>query len=288
MSKKRVKAFLTSHFSFIPKSQRYRLLRYTMKIPDPPDGVTFEIARTPEDLDAAFSLLYDTFRRANLTPSARSKRRITIYHSLATTTILVAKLNSDVIATVSIIKDGELGIPAQELVDLKRFRIPGKCMAEVSSLALRNDLQGRSTGVMFYLSKYLFKFSRDCLGVDRFIITFNPKQLALYEGLLLFKPLHINTFDNYEFANNAPAVCATLDLETAGHRYRLIYGNAPKQRNLHQFFFRTFRTRKKACMQFPGQPSPPELSTQKSAAPCFTAPAQMEKETKWPKAWIIK
>ncbi len=292
MSKKRIKALLTSHLSFIPKSQRYKLLRYMMKIPGPPDGVTFEIARTPEDLDAAFSLLYDAYRREKLTPSARSRRRITIYHSLATTSILVAKLNSEVIATVSIIKDAELGVPAQDLVDLNRFRVPGKCMAEVSSLALRDDLQGRSTGVMFYLSKYLFKFSREYLGVDRFIITFHPKQLVLYEGLLLFKPLHINTFKNYGFANNAPAVCATLNLETAKHRCQHIYGNSPEQRNLHKFLFRTFSTQEKACMQFIGQPfpftPPAELSHQKSAPPCFTAPAEREKETDWRQAYIIK
>ncbi len=256
MSKKLIKIFLAGHLSFIPKSQRYRLLRYIMKIPGPPEGISFEIARSPEDLDAAFSLLYDAYRRAELTPSARSKRRITIYHSLATTSILVAKLNNKVIATVSIIKDGELGIPAQDLVDLNLFRVPGKCMAEVSSLALRNDLQGRSPGVMFYLSKYLFKFSREYLGIDRFIITFHPKQLALYEGVFLFKPLHLRTFKSYGFANNAPAVCATNNLETVERRFRQVYGNAPKQRNLQQFFFTTFSTKEKSCMQFPVHPFP--------------------------------
>ena len=261
MSTKRIKKMLVSPLAVIPRHHRYKVFRCLMKIPDPPDGVRFEPARTPEDSDAAFALLYEAYRKENLTPASSSKRRITVYHSLATTSLLVAKLNNEVIATVSIIKDAGLGVPAQDIADLSRFRIPGKCMAEVSSLALKKDLRGQSSGVMFYLSKYLFKYSREHLGIDRFIITFHPRQLPLYEGLFLFKTSCVNTVKNYGFANNAPALCATLNFETAEHRFRKVYGKAPENRNLFQFFFRTFSTREKACMRFPGHLSAslPEL-----------------------------
>lgn len=256
MSKKRIKKMLTNHTSFIPKPQRYKLLRYLIRIPDPPDDITFQTAESSRDRDAAFALLYDVYRKKNLTAPCPSKKRITIYHSLASTVILVAKQHDDVVATVSVIKDDRFGMPSQDLVDPDPFRIPGKCLAEVSSLALRGDLHGQCPAVMFYLSKYLFKFSREHFGVDRFIISFHPGQLALYEGVFLFKPLHARTFEQYEFANNAPAVCATSNLETVESRFRKVYGNAAPRRNLYHFFFKAFTAKEAACMRFP-DPAPP-------------------------------
>jgi len=236
---------------FAPKSLGYPLFRRMMKIPDLPDNLSFGIARTKADLDAAFSLLYDAYLKENITAPMPSKRRITLFHCLPSTTTLVAKRNKEVIATISIIRDGIFGIPAQDLVDLTRFRVPGKRMAEVSSLAMRNDLQGQSSGVMFYLTKYLIKYSRECFGVDRFIIAVHPKRIPLYEGIFLFVPLHKRQIKGYGFANNAPAIIATQNLETAEARFKQIYGATPLHRNLYEFLFRTFSTREKACMEFP-------------------------------------
>ncbi|MBU0969557.1 MAG: hypothetical protein KKC20_02865 [Proteobacteria bacterium] len=251
MSKAIVKKVFTPCLKFAPKSLGYPLFRRMMKLPALPDNLTFGIARTREDLDAAFSLLYDAYLKENITAPLPSRRRITLFHCLPSTTTLVAKRNKEVIATISIIRDGIFGIPAQDIVDLTRFRVPGKRMAEVSSLAMRHDLQGHSSCVMFYLTKYLIKYSRECFGVDRFIIAVHPKRMPLYEGIFLFVPLHKRQINGYEFANNAPAMIATQNLETAEARFRRVYGAAPLHRNLYEFLFRAFSTREKACMEFP-------------------------------------
>lgn len=149
MSKTILKKNFPRCMKFAPKSLGYPLFRRMMKIPDLPDNLSFGIARTKADLDAAFSLLYDAYLKENITAPMPSKRRITLFHCLPSTTTLVAKRNKEVIATISIIRDGIFGIPAQDLVNLTRFRVPGKRMAEVSSLAMRNDLQGQYSCVMF-------------------------------------------------------------------------------------------------------------------------------------------
>lgn len=254
MSKNSLKKQIAGVLRVLPKKMRYRLLRRMISLPDFPEDLSFEIARTREDLDAAFAILYDSYLKEGITPPVPSERRVTAYHSLPSTTTLVAKREGEVVATVTIIRDGTFGMPAEDLIDLSMFRKPGKRMAEVSSLAIRSDLQGRSPDVMFYLSKYLFLYSKEYFGIDRFIIAVHPKRIPLFEGLFLFEPLHKKVINGYRFANNAPAVNATNNLETVEERFQRVYDGKPDQRNLYQFIFKTFTEREKASMEFPERP----------------------------------
>jgi len=56
--------------------------------------------------------------------------------------------------------------------------------------------------------------------------------------LLLFHRLKQNLVNNYDFANGAPAVGATLDLDHAGQRFARIYSGKKQRRNLHHYFFK--------------------------------------------------
>jgi hypothetical protein len=61
----------------------------------------------------------------------------------------------------------------------------------------------------------------------------------MYESLLFFKRLSETKVDNYDFANGAPAVGATLDLQKAPRQYKKTYGNKPARKNLFAYFVRT-------------------------------------------------
>ncbi len=249
-----VKKIVLSH-GIIPKSFRHRLLRRMIHLPQAPPGITYEIARTREDLDAAFSLVYQAYRREGITPYDPSQRRITLFHALPSTTTLVAKKGPRVVATVSLIKDGELGVPSDTLTDLNSFRRPGKRMAEISSLALRPDLHGQAAGVMFYLTKYMIRYSREYFGVDRYIISVHPGRLPLYQGLFLFTPLTGVRVRSHSFANNAPAVTAVRNLATAAADFHKVYKDAPGHRNLYRFLFRSSGKREELAMKFPSRRS---------------------------------
>jgi hypothetical protein len=61
----------------------------------------------------------------------------------------------------------------------------------------------------------------------------------MYESLLFFQRLDENFVANYDFANGAPAVGATLDLYHAPNVFKLAYEQKKPQKNLHQYFVKT-------------------------------------------------
>jgi hypothetical protein len=71
----------------------------------------------------------------------------------------------------------------------------------------------------------------------------------MYESLLLFKRLTATTVKNYDFANGAPAVGATLDLYHGPENFKKVYARKPRRKNLHQYFLRT----KLPNIQMPGR-----------------------------------
>lgn len=238
----------------IPTPLRHRLMRRMIRLPGVPEGITYEIARTREDLDAAFSLVYQAYRREGITRPVPSQQRVTLFHALPSTTTLVAKKGDTVVATVSVVRDGCFGLPSDDLANLNLHRIPGKRLAEVSSLALRPDLHGQAAGVMFYLSKYMILYSRDYFGVDGFIIAVHPRRLGLYQGIFLFSPLAGGRVKSHSFANNAPAVVAVRDFDTAEADFRNAYQNVPPLRNLYQFVFDPMGPEETRAMKFPPRP----------------------------------
>lgn len=237
----------------LPAPFQDHLMRRLVRVPALPPGITFSIARSHGDLDAAFSLVYQAYRQKGITAADPSRRRITLFHALPSTAVLVAKTGDRVVATVTIIRDGALGLPADSLACLSPYRIPGKSIAEISSLALRPDLQGQATGVLFHLTRFMIRFSRDAFGVHRFVIAVHPERLPLYRGIFLFTPLS-GPVKSHGFANNAPAVVAVRNLETAETDFKRIYGRRPVPSNLYQFLFGPLSREERMILGLPGRP----------------------------------
>lgn len=254
MLRKLIRNTIFSLLRHSPAWCRDHFCRSRINIPPLPHDIVFDIARSRQDLDQAFHLLHDAYVREGYSKPHVSGRRITDYHALPSTTTLVARSKGQVVATVSIIRDGHFGLPADEVVDLSFFRRNNERLGEVSSLAVKAEFRGRSGEVMFYLFKYLYHYSKRCFGLDRFVIVVNPNRITLYESVLLFVPLHRSAITTYAFANNAPAVCATLDLRTAPQRWREAYGQRPSPSNIHRFFTQPLSDSEKNQMRLPKRP----------------------------------
>lgn len=251
---KRIRKVLYSLLRYLPKLLRDRLCRSRLDIPALKEDIWFEIAQTKQDLDQAFRILHEAYVKEGYTKPHASRRRITEYHALPSTTTLVAKHEGQVIATISIIRDGSFGMPTDQVMDLSHFRDKGERLGEVSSLAIRPDFRGRSGEVMFYLFKYAVHYSLNYFGLDRFVIVVNPDRITLYESVLLFKPLHRSALKDYAFANNAPAVCASLNLRKAEARWKAAYAGRPDHKNIHHHFFGGFSLAERRQMRFPERP----------------------------------
>lgn len=254
MNLRRIRKKFISLVRYLPKSLRDDFFRSRLTIPPLREDLCFEIAKTQEDLDQAFHILHEAYVKEGFSKPHASRRRITDYHALPSTTTLVAKHQGQVIATISVIRDGPFGLPTDQVMDLSRFREKGERLGEVSSLAIRPDFRGRSGEVMFYLFKYMVHYSLDYFGLDRFVIVVNPERITLYESVLCFEPLHRSALKHYAFANDAPAVAATLELRRAAEIWHAAYADRPAHKSIYQLFFGGFSEAERRQMCFPDRP----------------------------------
>jgi len=251
MIKRRMMKMLYFAVNHLPRRWRDAIYRSRLNFRGLPEGITIEIATEREDLDQAFQILHDAYVKEGFSKPHENGRRVTDYHILPSTSTAVAKHNGKVIGTISIIRDGAFGLPVDKVVDLKPFRDKGERLGEVSSLAIRPDFRGRSGLVMFYMFKYIVHYSLYYFGVDRFVIVVNPSRRALYESLLVFSPLRRKVVSSYQFANNAPGLCMTLNLRRADEIWGAAYSKMADRKNLHRFFFGGFSPAEREQMRFP-------------------------------------
>ena len=78
-----------------------------------------------DELYGAFQLVYDAYLRSGLTKPNAYGLRVTPYHLLPTTEVFVALDRRKVICTVSLVRDGELGLP-MVLEWVLQDRVPGR------------------------------------------------------------------------------------------------------------------------------------------------------------------
>ena len=221
----------------LPRESRFQLYRWLATCDPRPDAdFELKIADTQEELEACFRILHDAYVAEGFMAPDPSGLRVTVYHALPTTTTLCAKYKGRVVGTISIIREGVFGFPLQTIFDLSELRASRGQIAEVSALAI--DPHFRRTGgqVLFPLMKFMYEYCREYFDTRHIVIAVNPAKIELYESLLFFERLEAKVVDNYDFANGAPAVGASLDLQLAQERFRATYDGRPERKNLYRYF----------------------------------------------------
>lgn len=254
MVRKQLKKMTISFLKYSPRKWRDNFYRARLNFQPLPEGITIELAQDQKDLDQAFLVLHDAYVKEGFSKPYDSRRRVTDYHILPSTSTVVAKFEGNVIGTVSVIRDGLLGMPVDKVVDLTSFRRQGLSMGEVSSLAIKPEYRGHSGTIMFYLFKYIVGYSLNHFGVDNFLIVVNPSRRALYESLLMFEPLKGAKLKSYQFANNAPGICMRLNLKTLDQTWGKAYRGLPAAKNLYRFFFEPLGQTETQQLRYPERP----------------------------------
>ncbi len=227
-------------FSLLPQSLRFSVFRSFVDCdPAPDERLVLKIAETKEELEACFKLLHDAYVSSGFMKPAPSGLRATIYHALPTTTTLCAKFDGQVVGTMSLIRESVFGFPLQAIFDLKSVRARGGKIAEVSALAVHPDFRKTGGAILFPLMKFMYEYCTTFFDTRHLVIAVHPNRIEMYESLLFFKRLSENKVDNYDFANGAPAVGATLDLRRAPNKYKQTYDKKPQRKNLYDYFVRT-------------------------------------------------
>ncbi len=200
------------------------------------DGLKFEIAKTKEDLEQAFHLLYKAYLAEGFMKKNESELRVTPYHSLPTTCTLIAKYKDEVIATVSIIKSSNFGIPLESAVSVDDIKSKAhQNVAEISALAIRKDYRKESAKVLFPLMKYLYWYAKDYLYVDYMLIGVHPTSFTFYEALFGFQKIESAKVEEYGFVNNASMQAGYMDMNEAQNYLATNFNNFTDESNLYKY-----------------------------------------------------
>jgi GNAT superfamily N-acetyltransferase len=223
--------------ALMPQALRFAAYRNFVRCDYSPDPrLSLKIADTREELEACFRLLHDAYVASGFMRADPSGLRVNIFHALPTTTTLCAKFEGEVVGTISLIRESAFGFPLQSIFDLRALREKRGRIAEVSALAVEPRYRNTGGSVLFPLMKFMYQYCEAFFDTRHLVIAVNPRHIEMYESLMLFQRLAENQVDNYDFANGAPAVGATLDLHLASRQLQEAYRDKPPRKNLHHYF----------------------------------------------------
>jgi len=149
--------------------------------------VECRIGSTVEDLFAAFTLVYEQYRRTGMMKPNACRMRITPYHLLPTTEVLVTREQGTVTCTMSLVCDGLRGLPMESVYpdEIAKLRLLGLSPAEVSCLAERYDGTEKSQSAVFQLMPLMAQLAYR-RGADRLLISVRPRHARFYQRFLGF------------------------------------------------------------------------------------------------------
>jgi hypothetical protein len=225
---------------YLPRKYTRRMIMATLKLEtNIPEEYVFCVARTKSELEQAYSILHDCYVSEGYMLKHPTGMRVTPYHALPSTTTLIVKHKGDVVATVSIIKEGILGFPSDKIIKADDILLSGERIGEISSLAIRKDFQSRSGTILMPLIKYLMEYGRSYFNLDYYIIAYHPKWNAFYQSIFGFNKINFETCDEYDFANGNAADVAVLDLKNLDYNLAHFYYDFPDEKSVFHYFFRT-------------------------------------------------
>jgi hypothetical protein len=174
--------------------------------------IDYKIAATRDERVAAFRLVYKSYLRAGLGEPIAHEMRVTPYHLLPTTEVFVAVLRGEVISTVSLVADGELGLPMETVYgrEVAVHRDRGLFVGEVSCLADRRGHFRSFFPVFLKLSRLMVQYARR-QGLDELLVAVHPKHARFYRRFMDFELIGEETA--YPAVRNRPAVALHLDFD---------------------------------------------------------------------------
>jgi len=184
--------------------------------------VVLKIASRWTDLQGAFELVYENYLQCGLTEPNPYGMRVTPYQLLPTTEIFVATREDEIISTLSLVRDGELGLPMESCYpeEVASRRDQGLHLAEVSCLANRRLGRGQSLPIILRLMTLMAQCAQR-RGVNQLLIAVHPHHAKFYHCCAAFD--RIGEERSYEAVQGKPAVAMALDLDRAPVDHPALY-----------------------------------------------------------------
>ena len=221
----------------MPKQLRYHVIRQAIRLPAtiPHPDLIFKVAQTKEELEQAFRLLHDNYVAAGLMEPHPSGMRLTKYHTLPSTSTLVAVLNKQVLGTVSLIRTNPFGLPCEHLYDLTFLKRKRARIAEISALSIEPSYSNRQGALLWPLIKYMLEYCQNYFGVDEFVIVVHPRWYDFYKAVFFFEDL--GKAKNYEFVGGAPGMGGSANFRFSSAYTERFYRNYPASGNVYKYVY---------------------------------------------------
>ena len=192
-----------------------------------------KVSETWRERAAAFRLVHREYLRSGLTADNRLQMRVMKHHLLDTTDVLVSEYQGNVDFTVTLVRDGLHGLPAESLFssEIEEMRSAGYHLAEISCVASgigeENGNKKQCFENMVSMISLTYQTARR-RGIDRLVMAVHPRHAKVYRRL--FGCSVLTDVREYQAVQGNPAVLCSHDFaERDEVRYPLydqMYGQA--------------------------------------------------------------
>ena len=228
------KLWMLNYLREMRPSVTHPILRSMVRIPPIPAGLTVELASKKKDLEQVYRLLHEVYVEMGFMETHPSAMRLNVYNMLPHTSTVVAKINGEVVGTVSIIRENPLGLPLDESIDTGFYRKPGWQIAEVTGLAVTRQWRGQGQ-VLFPLLKFVYEYAVGFLKVDVFQIATALDKEDFFRALLFFEPITDAVLRD-PLINGTSVAPLYLDLSHAKAQFKRAYSSRSPSSDMHTYF----------------------------------------------------
>ena len=162
--------------------------------------------------------------------------------------VFVAEQRDEIVATVSIVKDSPIALPADKFQPqaMKRLRAAGGSVAEVSALAVSKECKEGSALVLF-LFKYVYQYSFYYASIDSLVVVPTIQHVSFYKRVCGFQEL--SGQGNYHYVK--PEIHAQLLVADLLQAHRYFYDRYEAKTGDRHNFYRFLLIDDHLSLQFP-------------------------------------
>lgn len=178
----------------------------------PASGLEYYVAQTLAEVEEAWGLVYDAYRRDDLIDVNPYRIHTTPQAVGPNTAVIIGCLGPLAVGTISAYTDGPSGLPLDTvyLPEINALRRNGRKLVEVGLFADRREHINRAADGLFALMRfsYFFGFPMEC---DDIIIGVHPRHAPFYMRLLGFE--RIGAVRSYPTVKDHAVVLLRLQLK---------------------------------------------------------------------------
>lgn len=187
-------------------------LRLRSSRPDANGGLLLKVSDSLREREQAFELVHRVYNRSGLVDDNTCHKRVLRQHLASDTDVIVAKQHGRIVYTVSLVGDGEFGLPLESLFEdeVNAMRRSGLRLAEISCLATEwdaGDKRGKFETFVKVIS-LLLQTARH-RGIDRLVLAVHPRHAKVYERM--FGCVRCTESREYASVKGNPAILCTHD-----------------------------------------------------------------------------